>query len=249
MRWKDSVVIVTGAGRGIGYSLALAYGEQGAKVVAAELDTAACEQVAETIREGGGEAIAVPMDVRKPAEVERLINRAVEMYGTVNIMINNAGIMRSASPYELAIEDWEAVIGTNLTGIFLCSREAAKVMRELHQGGSIVNIASTRALMSEPNTEAYAASKSGIVGLTHALAVSLGADGIRVNCISPGWIETGNYEDIRAVDHEQHPAGRVGKPSDIVKACFYLTDPGNDFVTGINLVVDGGMTRKMIYEE
>jgi NAD(P)-dependent dehydrogenase (short-subunit alcohol dehydrogenase family) len=249
MRWKDSVVIVTGAGRGIGHSLALAYGEQGAKVVAAELDTAACERVAETIRQGGGQAIAVPMDVRQPAEVERLINRAVETYGTVNIMINNAGIMRSASPYELAIEDWEAVIGTNLTGLFLCSREAAKVMRELNQGGSIVNIASTRALMSEPNTEAYAASKGGIVGLTHALAVSLGADGIRVNCISPGWIETGDYEALREADHEQHPAGRVGKPSDIVKACFYLTDPGNDFVTGVNLVVDGGMTRKMIYEE
>jgi NAD(P)-dependent dehydrogenase (short-subunit alcohol dehydrogenase family) len=249
MRWKGSVVIVTGAGRGIGHSLALAYGEQGANVIAAELDTDACEQVAETIRLGGGQAIAVPTDVRQPAEVERLINRAVETYGTVNIMINNAGIMRSASPYELAIEDWEAVIGTNLTGIFLCSREAAKVMRELNQGGSIVNIASTRAMMSEPNTEAYAASKGGIVALTHALAVSLGADGIRVNCVSPGWIETSDYEALRKADHEQHPAGRVGKPSDIVKACFYLTDPGNDFVTGINMVVDGGMTRKMIYEE
>ncbi|SEC63303.1 glucose 1-dehydrogenase [Paenibacillus sp. GP183] len=249
MKWKDSIVIVTGAGRGIGHSLALAYGEQGAKVVAAELDTSACEQVAETIRQSGGQAIAVPTDVRQPAEVERLIHRAVETYGTVNIMINNAGIMRSASPYELALEDWEAVIGTNLTGIFLCSREAAKIMRELGQGGSIVNIASTRALMSEPNTEAYAASKAGIVGLTHALAVSLGADGIRVNCISPGWIETRGYEALRKADHEQHPAGRVGKTSDIVKACFYLTDPDNDFVTGINLVVDGGMTRKMIYEE
>jgi NAD(P)-dependent dehydrogenase (short-subunit alcohol dehydrogenase family) len=249
MKWKDSIVIVTGAGRGIGHSLALAYGEQGAKVVAAELDTSACEQVAETIRQSGGQAIAVPTDVRQPAEVERLIHRAVETYGTVNIMINNAGIMRSASPYELALEDWEAVIGTNLTGIFLCSREAAKIMRELGQGGSIVNIASTRALMSEPNTEAYAASKAGIVGLTHALAVSLGADGIRVNCISPGWIETRGYEALRKADHEQHPAGRVGKTSDIVKACFYLTDPDNDFVTGINLVVDGGMTRKMIYVE
>jgi NAD(P)-dependent dehydrogenase (short-subunit alcohol dehydrogenase family) len=249
VRWKESVVIVTGAGRGIGQALALAYGEQGAKVVVAELDSNACEQVAETIEKGGGQAIAVPVDVSQPAEVERLINRSVETYGTVNIMINNAGIMRSISPYDLALEDWEAVIGTNLTGTFLCSREAAKVMREFNQGGSIVNISSTRSLMSEPNTEAYAASKAGIVGLTHALAVSLGAHGIRVNCISPGWIETGDYTALRDADHKQHPAGRVGKPSDIVKACFYLTDPDNDFVTGINLVVDGGMTRKMIYEE
>ncbi|MNI76721.1 3-oxoacyl-[acyl-carrier-protein] reductase FabG [compost metagenome] len=121
-------------------------------------------------------------------------------------------------------------------------------MKENKQGGSIINIASTRALMSEPNSEAYAASKGGIVSLSHALAVSLGQDHIRVNCISPGWIETGDYEGLRSIDHEQHPAGRVGKPADIVKACLYLTDPENDFVTGTEMIIDGGMTRKMIYE-
>jgi len=102
--------------------------------------------------------------------------------------------------------------------------------------------------MSEPNSEAYAASKGAIVALSHAMAVSLGPDGIRVNCISPGWIETGDYEELRSKDHKQHPAGRVGIPADIAKACFYFTDPENDFVTGSHLVVDGGMTRKMIYE-
>jgi NAD(P)-dependent dehydrogenase (short-subunit alcohol dehydrogenase family) len=249
MKWKESVVIVTGAGRGIGQSLALAYGEQGAKVVAADLDSAACEHVAETILNNGGQAIAVPTDIRQPSDIEHLLHRTVETFGTVHILINNAGIMRSASPYDLTTDDWEAVIGTNLTGTFFCSREAAKIMKELGRGGSIVNISSTRASMSEPNTEAYAASKGGIVALTHALAVSLGVDAIRVNCISPGWIENGDYEALREADHQQHPAGRVGKPSDIVRACFYLTDPDNDFVTGVNLVVDGGMTRKMIYEE
>jgi NAD(P)-dependent dehydrogenase (short-subunit alcohol dehydrogenase family) len=103
--------------------------------------------------------------------------------------------------------------------------------------------------MSEPCSEAYAASKGGIVSLTHALAVSLGPDRIRVNCISPGWIETRRYDALSASDHAQHPAARVGKPDDITRACLYLSDPANDFVTGINLVVDGGMTRKMIYEE
>ncbi len=136
-----------------------------------------------------------------------------------------------------------------LRGTFLCSREAAKIMRLQPRGGSIVNMASTRALMSEPNSEAYAASKGGIVALTHAMAVSLGPVRIRVNCVSPGWIETVDYKALRESDHTQHPAGSVGRPDDVVKACMYLSDPDNDFVTGTNLVIDGGMTRKMIYEE
>jgi len=103
--------------------------------------------------------------------------------------------------------------------------------------------------MSEPDSEAYAASKGGIVALTHALAASLSKDKITVNCISPGWIETGDYDQLRPIDHEQHLSGRVGKPEDIARACLYLTAKENDFVTGINLIVDGGMTRKMIYEE
>jgi NAD(P)-dependent dehydrogenase (short-subunit alcohol dehydrogenase family) len=118
-----------------------------------------------------------------------------------------------------------------------------------NSGGCIVNIASTRALMSEANTFAYSASKGGILSLTHSLAVSLGPENIRVNAISPGWIETKNYNKLSPADHAQHPAGRVGKPEDIVKACFYLTDPDNDFVTGSNLVIDGGMTTKMIYAD
>ncbi len=116
-------------------------------------------------------------------------------------------------------------------------------------GGSIVNIASTRALMSEPHSEAYAASKGGILSLTHAMAISLGPDRITVNAICPGWIETGDYSQLRAIDHSQHPAGRVGTPMDIARACLYLTDPHNDFVTGAELVVDGGMTRRMIYAD
>jgi NAD(P)-dependent dehydrogenase (short-subunit alcohol dehydrogenase family) len=122
-------------------------------------------------------------------------------------------------------------------------------MRKNAKGGAIVNIASTRALMSEPNSEAYAASKGGILSLTHALAVSLAGDHIRVNAISPGWIETGDYGKLRQIDHAQHPAGRVGKPDDIARACLYLCHDENDFITGTNIVIDGGMTRKMIYVE
>jgi len=121
-------------------------------------------------------------------------------------------------------------------------------MRANVNGGSIVSLASTRAEMSETNTGAYAATKGGIVALTHALARSLGPDNITVTCISPDWIETGDYEQLHKIDYEQHLSGR-GIPEDIAQACLYLTSPTNNFVTGINLTVDGGMTKKMMYEE
>jgi NAD(P)-dependent dehydrogenase (short-subunit alcohol dehydrogenase family) len=248
MRFQDMVVVVTGAGRGIGRKVAAAYAKEGAKVVLAEMDRNSGEDAAREIALDGGTALFVETDMRRPEDITRLIGKARERFGTVHVLVNNAGISRWKSPYELTVEEWGDVVDTNLRGSFLCAREAAKLMRTNGRGGSIVNIASTRAVMSEPNSEAYAASKGGIVALTHALAVSLGEDGIRVNCISPGWIETGDYAALREVDHKQHPAGRVGTPADIVRACFYLTDPENDFVTGVNLLVDGGMTRKMIYE-
>lgn len=121
-------------------------------------------------------------------------------------------------------------------------------MKQSGKGGSIVNIASTRATMSEPDTEAYAATKGGIVALTHALSMSLQEEYITVNSISPGWIETEEYNSLRPVDHDQHPSKRVGTPSDIARACVFLTSAENNFINGENLVVDGGMTRKMIYE-
>jgi len=121
------------------------------------------------------------------------------------------------------------------------------VMKE-HGGGAIINIASTRAIMSEPNSEAYAASKGGIVALTHALAASFSKYQIMVNAILPGWIETGNYNELSNADHLQHFSQRVGKPSDIANACLFLANKENNFITGTQLVVDGGMTKKMIYE-
>lgn len=122
-------------------------------------------------------------------------------------------------------------------------------MRDNEMGGAIINLASTRAIMSEPDSESYAATKGGIVALTHALAASFSKENITVNSISPGWIETGDYEALSDKDHKQHFSNRVGKPEDIGRACLYLTASENDFVTGVNLIVDGGMTRKMIYEE
>lgn len=249
MNFSDKVVIVTGAGNGIGRGVAKAYGEQGGKVVVADLNLEAGEITAKEIHENGGEAIFVKTDVRREEDVLHLVEVTQNTYGKVDILINNAGISKFTSFYELTLEQWDNVINTNLRSVFLCSREAAKLMRKNPDGGNIVNIASTRAIMSEPNSEAYAATKGGIVALTHALAATLAEDRITVNAISPGWIHTGDVSELRNIDHEQHFSKRVGHPGDIARACLYLTAKENDFVTGINLVVDGGMTRKMIYEE
>ena len=161
----------------------------------------------------------------------------------LELLVNNAGI---ASPntgpiHELSLADWRKVTDSHLTGAFLMTRSAVPLMGE---GASVINMVSTRAFMSEPETEVYAASKGGLVALTHALAVSLGPK-TRVNAIAPGWIT--NDTDLREQDHAQHPVGRVGRPKDIAEAVVYLAGAG--FMTGQVMVLDGGMTKKMIYEE
>ncbi len=248
MSFANRTVIVTGAGQGIGRGVAEVYAREGASVVLAELNEETGKSAAEAILQAGGRALFVPCDVRQEADIVRLMETAERELGRIDILINNAGVSRLKSTYELTIEEWDDVLNTNVRSTFLASREMAKRVKGSGRGGAIVNISSTRSIMSEPGSEAYAASKGAIVSLTHALAVSLGPDGIRVNCISPGWIETGDYGALREIDHKQHPAGRVGTPEDIARACLYLTHPDNTFVTGAHLVVDGGMTRKMIYE-
>lgn len=247
--FANKTVIVTGAGNGIGKGIALLYAEKGANVVVADIDEKAGKETVALIKKQDGEAIFILTDVRRETDIIHLMETAYQTYGKINILINNAGKGLFKSPFDLTIEEWDDLINTNLRSVFLGSREAAKYMRRNKDGGSIVNIASTRAIMSEPNSEAYAASKGGIVALTHALAASLSKDRITVNCISPGWIETGDYAQLRPIDHEQHLSRRVGKPEDIARACLYLTAKENDFVTGINLIIDGGMTRKMIYAD
>ncbi|MBE9916703.1 SDR family oxidoreductase [Paenibacillus donghaensis] len=247
MSFQNLVVVVTGAAQGIGFGVAKVFAAKGALLVMGDLNADRGTAAAAAIRKEGGQAVFVPCDVRQEEDIKLLMKAAEDEYGKIDVLINNAGVSRWKSPYELTVDEWDDILNTNARGCFLAAREAAKYMKK-HGGGAVVNMASTRALMSEPDTEAYAASKGAIVALTHAMAVSFGPDGIRVNCVSPGWIETQDYGSLKQADHKQHPAGRVGKPEDIAKAFLYLADPDNSFVTGTHLVVDGGMTRKMIYE-
>lgn len=176
---------------------------------------------------------------------EASVARAYEELGwsELDLLVNNGGVANPVNGplADLSLEAWRKTVDSHLTGAFLMTRSAIPLLAE---GGSIINMASTRAFMSEPETEAYAASKGAIVALTHALAISLGPK-TRVNAIAPGWIS--DDDDLRPVDHEQHPVGRVGRVEDIAQAVLYLADGG--FVTGQVLTVDGGMTRKMIYAE
>jgi NAD(P)-dependent dehydrogenase (short-subunit alcohol dehydrogenase family) len=249
VKFNHTTVVVTGAGNGIGRQVALTYAEEGANVIVADMEEKSGNETVHLITKLGGIALFVKTDVRQESDIVDLMNKVKQTYGQIDILINNAGKSVFKSPFDLTIQEWDDVMNTNLRSVFIAAREAAKYMRGNPEGGSIVNIASTRAMMSEPNSEAYAATKGGIVAITHALAASFSEENITVNAISPGWIETGNYSALSKLDHEQHFSKRVGRPEDIARACLYLTAKENDFVTGINLVADGGMTRKMIYEE
>jgi NAD(P)-dependent dehydrogenase (short-subunit alcohol dehydrogenase family) len=243
----NRTVIVTGASNGIGIAVAKAFAWNYYNVVIADLDAENGNSLQDELLSEGRQAQFIHCDVSDPKSIQNLIKETIKRYQRIDILINNAGISEFIRPDELSVEKWDQILNTNLRASFLLTREVVPHMKK-NDKGSVVNIASTRANMSEKNSEAYAASKGGLLALTHSQAVSYSEDNITVNCISPGWIHTGDYEKLRDIDHEQHPSKRVGKPDDIARACLFLTDAENDFINGENIVIDGGMTRKMIYE-
>ena len=247
MNFQNQVVLVTGAANGIGKEIALQFASEGARVVLVDKDAKAGKMLEKELLEKSYVASFVEADLSDEQECVNVIEVIKGKYNRLDVLINNAGISEFTPLFEMTTEIWDRIMNTNLRSGFILSKEGARMMTG--KGGSIINIASTRAIQSEPDSEAYAASKGGILALTHALSASLAQYGIRVNSISPGWIETGNYSELRDRDHAQHFSGRVGMPSDIARACLFLSHPDNNFINGENLVVDGGMTRKMIYEE
>jgi NAD(P)-dependent dehydrogenase (short-subunit alcohol dehydrogenase family) len=245
-RSKAAVAIVTGAANGIGRGIAHHLLAAGWRVVAVDVAKSGLLRVFPKTKRN---IVTIEGDVGDEDTARRAVRAATERFGRLDAVVSNAGIMVRKPLRRLTLAEWHKVIDTNLTATFLLARTAEKALRA--SKGAIVTIASTRALMSEPNTESYSASKGGLLALTHSLAISLAPD-VRVNCVSPGWIVVRDEErkKLRRKDHLQHPAGRVGRPRDIAEIVAFLLDRERaGFITGANFVVDGGMTRKMIYEE
>jgi NAD(P)-dependent dehydrogenase (short-subunit alcohol dehydrogenase family) len=230
--YSQKAALVTGGARGIGKATAALLAERGYRVAIADIE----------VRRAAG-MTAIRCDVSREPSVRACVRQVVQRFGRLDALVNNAGIASPDNgPVErLALAEWNRRLGVNLTGAFLMTKHAAPHLRRVR--GAIVNIASTRAVQSEPDTEAYAASKGGLVALTHALAMSLGPQ-VRVNCVSPGWIA---HAPVKKRDHAQHPVGRVGRPEDVAELVAFLLSDAAGFATGQNYVLDGGMTKKMIY--
>lgn len=250
---RDRIVLITGGAQGIGRGVAQAVLGAGGSVMIGDLDTEAGKAC---LREwqAGDRAAFRQLDVSRESSVRSWIKAALDRFGHIHGLVNNAGIAdpHQGPLHELPLETWNRYLAANLTGAFLCSKYALPALQAAQ--GAIIHIASTRALQSEPDTEAYAATKGGLVALTHAMAVSAGPR-VRVNAILPGWIATDAWKKPSArhapklskQDHAQHPVGRVGTPEDIGALAVYLLSNAASFVTGQRFVVDGGMTIKMQY--
>ena len=253
--FTGKTIVVTGGARGIGRAIVEYLLHRNAQVVIADCDREAGEELAGNLRRPERNCF-FPTDVGREESVARCIDLALHRFGCIDGVVNNAGIANPGhTPVtDLGLEAWEDMLRVNLTGPFLMVKHAAPhiALRK----GAIVNIASTRALQSEPHTEAYTASKGGLVALTHALAISF-SHRLRVNAILPGWIDvsahrlkgTHGNQHLRDEDHRQHPAGRVGVPDDVAALAAFLLSEKAAFITGQAFVADGGMTKKMMYVE
>ncbi|NTU29767.1 SDR family oxidoreductase [Brevibacillus sp. HB1.1] len=244
MRFQGKVAIVTGAGKGIGKSIIQKFAQEGALVTVADIHSQLCEETAFEINRAGGRAITSVVDVTKSEDTKKLIEKTVQAYGRVDILINNAGIVRDMKITDMHEDDWNQVLDVCLKGAFLCAKYAAPYMIE-QQYGKIVNI-SSRAYLGNPGQANYSSAKAGIIGLTRSLAKELGKHNINVNAIAPGLIETETlkshpkYEKIKELQKRDTPIPRVGLPEDVANAVLFFASDESSYISGDILHVTGG---------
>jgi len=249
MRFEQKVVVVTGAGHGIGRASALRFAREGGQVVVVDVNGDSAAETVGLIVEGGGAAHALAVDVSDERAVDGLGAEVAARHGRVDVLHNNAGRLRAGSVTELAVEEWDRTFAVNVRSMFLVSRALIPLMRP--RGGAIVNTASTSGLVGEMGIPAYNSSKGAVVNLTRQLAADYTREGIRVNCVCPGWIPTGfndpvleglTDEEVEAMVVATVPMGRQGTPEEIAAAVAFLASDDATYVTGHALVVDGGLT-------
>jgi NAD(P)-dependent dehydrogenase (short-subunit alcohol dehydrogenase family) len=244
MRLKDRVALITGSGRGLGKAFSFALAAEGAKIVVSDIDRDAGEETAQALGRAGYEAVFIGSDVTNRAEVESMMQEAVERFGALDVLVNNAGLMREGLIHEISFDDWDEVLNVHLNGTFNCCHFALRYMIAKNYG-KIINI-SSRAAMGLVSHTNYAAAKSGINGLTRSLALEVASRNIFVNAISPGWTQTdmtkGFSEEFQKERISRIPVGRMGKPEDIAPLVVFLACDESNFMTGQILYVDGGMS-------